>query len=57
MLRGELTGLRARLPGDTEILHAQLYDDVETRAAQRAGFTREGVTRDSGHPSRCAVTK
>jgi RimJ/RimL family protein N-acetyltransferase len=31
MLRGELTGLRARLPGDIEILHAELYDDVETR--------------------------
>jgi hypothetical protein len=31
MLRGELTGFRARLPGDTEILHAELYDDVETR--------------------------
>lgn len=31
MLRGELTGLRARLPGDTEILHAELYEDVETR--------------------------
>src|SRR5215472_9549681 len=31
MLRGELTGLRARLPGDAEILHAELYDDVETR--------------------------
>jgi RimJ/RimL family protein N-acetyltransferase len=31
MLRGELTGLRARLPGDVEILHAELYEDVETR--------------------------
>jgi RimJ/RimL family protein N-acetyltransferase len=31
MLRGELTGLRARFPGDAEILHAELYDDVETR--------------------------
>jgi len=31
MLRGELTGLRARLPGEAEILHAELYDDVETR--------------------------
>ena len=31
MLRGELTGLRARLPGDAEILHAELYDDVEMR--------------------------
>jgi RimJ/RimL family protein N-acetyltransferase len=31
MLRGELTGLRARLPGDAEVLHAELYDDVETR--------------------------
>jgi len=31
MLRGELTGLRARLPGDAEILHAELYEDVETR--------------------------
>ena len=31
MLRGELTGLRARFPGDAEILHAELYEDVETR--------------------------
>jgi RimJ/RimL family protein N-acetyltransferase len=31
MLRGELTGLRARLRGDAEILHAELYEDVETR--------------------------
>jgi RimJ/RimL family protein N-acetyltransferase len=31
MLRGELTGLRARLPEDTGILHAELYDDVDTR--------------------------
>ena len=31
MLRGELTGLRARLPVDVDILHAELYDDVETR--------------------------
>lgn len=31
MLRGELTGLRAPLPGDAEILHAELYEDVETR--------------------------
>jgi len=30
MLRGELTGLRARLPVDAEILHAELYEDVET---------------------------
>jgi RimJ/RimL family protein N-acetyltransferase len=31
MLRGELTGLRARLPEDVDILHAELYNDVETR--------------------------
>jgi RimJ/RimL family protein N-acetyltransferase len=31
MLRGELTGLRARLPEDVGILHAELYDDVGTR--------------------------
>ena len=31
MLRGELTGLRARLPEDARILHAELYDDVDTR--------------------------
>jgi RimJ/RimL family protein N-acetyltransferase len=31
MLRGKLTGLRARFPGDAEILHAELYDDVEMR--------------------------
>lgn len=31
MLRGKLTGLRARLPQDVDILHAELYNDVETR--------------------------
>ena len=31
MLRGELTGLRARAPEDVGILHAELYDDVATR--------------------------
>jgi RimJ/RimL family protein N-acetyltransferase len=31
MLRGELAGLRARLPGDVAILHAELYEDVESR--------------------------
>ncbi len=31
MLHGELTRLRARLPGDADILHAELYEDVETR--------------------------
>jgi RimJ/RimL family protein N-acetyltransferase len=31
MVRGELTGLRARLPADVDILHAELYNDVETR--------------------------
>jgi RimJ/RimL family protein N-acetyltransferase len=31
MLRGKLTGLRARLPGDVDILHAELYNDVRTR--------------------------
>jgi RimJ/RimL family protein N-acetyltransferase len=31
MLRGELTGLRARLPEDVDILHAELYNDVDTR--------------------------
>jgi RimJ/RimL family protein N-acetyltransferase len=29
MLRGELTGLRARLPEDIDILHAELYGDVD----------------------------
>jgi RimJ/RimL family protein N-acetyltransferase len=29
MLRGELTALRARATSDAEILHAELYDDVE----------------------------
>jgi RimJ/RimL family protein N-acetyltransferase len=32
MLRGEVTGLRARHDSDIPVLHAQLYDDVETRA-------------------------
>jgi RimJ/RimL family protein N-acetyltransferase len=32
MLRGEMTGLRARHDSDVPILHAGLYDDVATRA-------------------------
>jgi RimJ/RimL family protein N-acetyltransferase len=32
MLRGEVTGLRTRHDGDIPVLHAELYDDVETRA-------------------------
>jgi len=32
MLRGEVTGLRARHDSDTPVLHAQLYDDAATRA-------------------------
>jgi RimJ/RimL family protein N-acetyltransferase len=35
MLRGEMTGLRARHDSDIPVLHAGLYDDVETRV--RAG--------------------
>lgn len=31
MLRGELTGLRARAEADVAILHAELYEDVATR--------------------------
>lgn len=31
MLRGKLTGLRARLPQDVDILHRELYNDVKTR--------------------------
>lgn len=31
MLRGELTGLRARAPGDVDVLHAELYNDVPMR--------------------------
>jgi RimJ/RimL family protein N-acetyltransferase len=31
MLRGKLTGLRARLPEDVDVLHAELYNDVATR--------------------------
>lgn len=31
MLRGEKTGLRARYDSDVPVLHAGLYDDVETR--------------------------
>jgi RimJ/RimL family protein N-acetyltransferase len=31
MLRGELTGLRARALEDVDILHAELYDDVPMR--------------------------
>ena len=32
MLRGKLTGLRARHDSDIPVLHAELYDDVATRA-------------------------
>src|ERR1700735_4715356 len=32
MLRGKLTGLRARHDSDIPVLHAELYDDVVTRA-------------------------
>jgi RimJ/RimL family protein N-acetyltransferase len=31
MLRGEVIGLRARHDSDIPVLHAELYDDVETR--------------------------
>src|SRR6202167_2363410 len=31
MLRGEMTGLRARHDSDIPVLHAELYDDVATR--------------------------
>ena len=31
MLSGELTGLRARTADDAEILHAELYEDVDDR--------------------------
>jgi RimJ/RimL family protein N-acetyltransferase len=31
MLRGALTGLRARVEDDVEILHTELYEDVATR--------------------------
>jgi len=31
MLRGEVTGLRARHDSDIPVLHAELYDDVATR--------------------------
>ena len=31
MLRGEMTGLRARYDSDIPVLHAQLHDDVATR--------------------------
>ena len=32
MLRGDVIGLRARHDSDIPVLHAELYDDVETRA-------------------------
>ncbi|HET9080367.1 MAG TPA: GNAT family protein [Trebonia sp.] len=31
MLRGEMTGLRARHDSDIPVLHAELYDDIATR--------------------------
>ena len=33
MLRGEFIGLRARHDSDIPVLHAELYDDVETRVS------------------------
>jgi RimJ/RimL family protein N-acetyltransferase len=35
MIRGEKIGLRARQPSDVAVLHAEVYDDVETQI--RAG--------------------
>ncbi|MGH3470613.1 MAG: GNAT family N-acetyltransferase [Nocardioidaceae bacterium] len=32
MLRGDKVGLRARYSADVPILHAELYDDIETRS-------------------------
>ncbi|MGO4460429.1 GNAT family protein [Streptomyces sp. M-16] len=32
MIQGRSTGLRARLPEDVPVLHAELYDDVATRS-------------------------
>ncbi|MET9696457.1 GNAT family protein [Streptomyces sp. NPDC006529] len=32
MIKGHLAGLRARHPDDVAVLHAELYDDVPTRA-------------------------
>ncbi|MFI8338692.1 GNAT family N-acetyltransferase [Streptomyces sp. NPDC085639] len=32
MINGRLAGLRARLPEDVPVLHAELYDDVVTRS-------------------------
>jgi RimJ/RimL family protein N-acetyltransferase len=48
MLHGKLTGLRARLPEDVDILHAELYNDVQTRV--RAD-TRPWVPLPSGPAS------
>lgn len=40
MLRGELVGLRARRAADVPVLHAGLYDDVETRSRADARVWR-----------------
>lgn len=32
MLHGQQASLRARRPDDVEVLHAELYEDVETRS-------------------------
>jgi len=48
MLRGKLTGLRARLPEDVDILHAELYNDVQTRVS---ADTRPWVPLPSGPAS------
>jgi RimJ/RimL family protein N-acetyltransferase len=48
MLRGKLTGLRARLPEDVDILHAELYNDVPTRVS---ADTRPWVPLPSGPSS------
>jgi RimJ/RimL family protein N-acetyltransferase len=48
MLRGELIGLRARHEAD-RIQIETLSDNLPMiKAAQRAGFTQEGVLRETG---------
>ena len=61
MLRGELAGLRARRDDDIAVLHAELYDDVETRVRSDARPwrplpPRESPYRVDGKPEHAAFS-
>ena len=60
MLSGELTGLRARTADDAEILHEELYEDVEDwvaglEPALGTAGVRPGIALRGGGPGRGAT--